>query len=154
MSQWGDSKTFVSAQGEITVCPLVSHADDISQPLRADDTIIDRLYPASPLFRRLWQPVAVAALNTGAEAGSARLYWRLLRETLGRGGGAGWLHHRQHHHHRPHPDASDGTDQQRQRKPHPCLTRVGDEGGRIFGWIGGCVHGAQLRRGGPPGQAP
>jgi hydroxysqualene dehydroxylase len=40
------------------------------------------------LFRRLWQPVAVAALNTSAEAGSARLLWRVLRETLGRGAGA------------------------------------------------------------------
>jgi squalene-associated FAD-dependent desaturase len=50
-----------------------------------DETIVDRLDPHAPLFRRLWQPVAVAALNTGAEAGSARLFWRILRETLGRG---------------------------------------------------------------------
>ncbi len=52
------------------------------------DTIAGRLDPASPLFRRLWQPVAVAALNTSAEAGSARLFGRILRETLGRGGAA------------------------------------------------------------------
>jgi len=32
--------------------------------------------------------VAVAALNTAAEAGSAQLFWRILRETLGRGADA------------------------------------------------------------------
>jgi squalene-associated FAD-dependent desaturase len=50
-----------------------------------DETIVDRLDPHAPLFHRLWQPVAVAALNTSAEVGSARLFWRILRETLGRG---------------------------------------------------------------------
>jgi squalene-associated FAD-dependent desaturase len=40
------------------------------------------------LFRRLWEPLAVAALNTCAEAASAGLFWRLLVETLGRGGAA------------------------------------------------------------------
>jgi hydroxysqualene dehydroxylase len=40
------------------------------------------------LFRRLWEPLAVAALNTGAEEASARLFWRILIETLGRGGAA------------------------------------------------------------------
>jgi squalene-associated FAD-dependent desaturase len=49
------------------------------------DTIADRLDSQALLFRRLWEPVAVAALNTSAEAGSARLFWRILRETLGGG---------------------------------------------------------------------
>jgi squalene-associated FAD-dependent desaturase len=40
------------------------------------------------LFRRLWEPLSVAALNTGAEQGSATLFWRILAETLGRGGAA------------------------------------------------------------------
>lgn len=40
------------------------------------------------LYRRLWQPVAVAALNTSGEAGSARLFWQVLSETLGRGAAA------------------------------------------------------------------
>jgi len=40
------------------------------------------------LYRRLWQPLAVAALNTSAEQGSAKLFWRVLLETLGRGGTA------------------------------------------------------------------
>lgn len=39
-----------------------------------------------PLFVRLWQPLAVAALNTSVEQASARLFWRTLAETLGRGG--------------------------------------------------------------------
>jgi squalene-associated FAD-dependent desaturase len=50
-----------------------------------DATIVDRLDPTALLYRRLWQPVAVAALNTQAEAGAARLLWPVLRETLGRG---------------------------------------------------------------------
>ena len=54
----------------------------------ADEAIADRLDPRGPLFRRLWEPVAVAALNTAAAAGSARLYWRILSETLGRGAAA------------------------------------------------------------------
>ena len=40
------------------------------------------------LFHRLWEPLAVAALNTAVEQASARLFWHLLAETLGRGGAA------------------------------------------------------------------
>jgi squalene-associated FAD-dependent desaturase len=40
------------------------------------------------LFSRLWEPLAVAALNTGAEDGSAALFGQVLAETLGRGGAA------------------------------------------------------------------
>jgi squalene-associated FAD-dependent desaturase len=54
----------------------------------ADETIADRLDPGGLLYRPLWQPVAVAALNTSAEAGSAILFWRILQETLGRGADA------------------------------------------------------------------
>jgi squalene-associated FAD-dependent desaturase len=41
-----------------------------------------------PLFAQLWGPLAVAALNTEIEEGSARLFWHVLAETLGRGGSA------------------------------------------------------------------
>jgi squalene-associated FAD-dependent desaturase len=51
-------------------------------------TVTDLLDRELPLFRRLWEPLAVAALNTGAEAASARLFWRVLAETLGRGAAA------------------------------------------------------------------
>jgi squalene-associated FAD-dependent desaturase len=51
-------------------------------------TIAAVLDPRQKLFRRLWEPFAVAALNTGAEQGSAALFWRMLAETLGRGGAA------------------------------------------------------------------
>ena len=54
----------------------------------ANATVAAVLDPKSLLFRRLWQPLAVAALNTGVEQGSARLFWRVLAETLGRGGAA------------------------------------------------------------------
>jgi len=57
---------------------------------RADPsaTVVEVLDREAPAFRRLWEPLAVAALNTGVERASARLFWRVLAETLGRGGGA------------------------------------------------------------------
>jgi hydroxysqualene dehydroxylase len=55
-------------------------------PLSA--TVAEVMDRQSLLFRRMWEPLAVAALNTGAEAASARLFWRILKETLGRGGAA------------------------------------------------------------------
>jgi squalene-associated FAD-dependent desaturase len=57
---------------------------------RADpsSTIAAVLDPRRRLFRRLWEPLAIAALNTGAEQGSAALFWRMLAETLGRGSAA------------------------------------------------------------------
>jgi squalene-associated FAD-dependent desaturase len=70
-----------------------SRAQDYLAALRlrgasADATVADSLDPDALLFRRLWQPVAVAALNTAAHDASARLLWTVLRETLGRGGEA------------------------------------------------------------------
>ena len=57
---------------------------------RADPaaTVADVLDRQRPLFRRLWEPLAVAALNTSVEGASARLFWRILADTLGRGGAA------------------------------------------------------------------
>ncbi len=55
---------------------------------RPEATVADCLDARGVLYRRLWQPVAVAALNTAAEAGSARLFWPVLSETLGRGAAA------------------------------------------------------------------
>ena len=55
---------------------------------RFDVTVAEVLDPASVLFRRLWEPVVVAALNTGVRDASARLFWRILAETLGRGAAA------------------------------------------------------------------
>jgi hydroxysqualene dehydroxylase len=52
------------------------------------ETVAGTMDPSRPLFRRLWQPLAVAALNTAADAASARLFWRILAETLGRGAAA------------------------------------------------------------------
>jgi squalene-associated FAD-dependent desaturase len=53
-----------------------------------DATVSAVLSPDTVLFRRLWAPVTVAALNTAAEDASARLLWRILAETLGRGAAA------------------------------------------------------------------
>ncbi|HUC64276.1 MAG TPA: hydroxysqualene dehydroxylase HpnE [Stellaceae bacterium] len=53
-----------------------------------DAVVTDRLDPRSLLFRRFWQPLAVAALNTEAEQGAASLLGRVLRESFGAGGAA------------------------------------------------------------------
>ncbi|HWE74018.1 MAG TPA: hydroxysqualene dehydroxylase HpnE [Stellaceae bacterium] len=50
--------------------------------------VTDRVNTRSKLYRRLWQPLAVAALNTEPEAGSAELFATIVRETLGEGGKA------------------------------------------------------------------
>jgi squalene-associated FAD-dependent desaturase len=55
---------------------------------RADDVVTGVLDRDTTIFRRLWQPLAVAALNTVAEEGSAQLLGRVLRESFGAGGEA------------------------------------------------------------------
>ncbi|HXA69865.1 MAG TPA: hydroxysqualene dehydroxylase HpnE [Stellaceae bacterium] len=54
---------------------------------RAEATV-SAMLTDDTLFRRLWQPLAVAALNTEAEAGQALLLSRVLGESFGRGGAA------------------------------------------------------------------
>jgi squalene-associated FAD-dependent desaturase len=51
-------------------------------------TVSAVLNPTRNLFGRLWEPLAVAALNTSVDQASATLFWDILRETLGRGGAA------------------------------------------------------------------
>ncbi|HZB91769.1 MAG TPA: hydroxysqualene dehydroxylase HpnE [Stellaceae bacterium] len=53
-----------------------------------DAVVTDRLDPDSSLFRRFWQPLAVAALNTEVEQAAAVLLLRALRESFGAGGAA------------------------------------------------------------------
>jgi len=70
-----------------------THARDYLEAMalrRADPAAVvgEVLDRQRQLFARLWQPLAVAALNTGVGQASARLFWRILIETLGRGGGA------------------------------------------------------------------
>ncbi len=54
----------------------------------ADDLVTDLLPTGTTIYRRLWQPLANAALNTEPENGSALLLARVLRETFGAGGNA------------------------------------------------------------------
>jgi hypothetical protein len=51
-------------------------------------TLVETLDRKEEVFRCLWEPLAVAALNTSADRASATLFWRILVETLGRGGAA------------------------------------------------------------------
>ena len=53
-----------------------------------DDTVAELLDSDTMLFRRLWEPLAVAALNTAAEQASAVLLSRIVGETIGRGAAA------------------------------------------------------------------
>lgn len=51
----------------------------------AGATVAGAVDPGSPLFRRFWEPLTVAALNTAPEEAAAALLWPVLRETFGRG---------------------------------------------------------------------
>ena len=51
----------------------------------AGATVADCLDTARPLYRRFWEPLAVAVLNAPADEGAAALLWPVLRETFGRG---------------------------------------------------------------------
>ncbi len=54
----------------------------------AADLVPQRLDTRSLLYRRLWEPFAVAALNTRPEEASAALLWRTIAESFGGGGQA------------------------------------------------------------------
>jgi squalene-associated FAD-dependent desaturase len=67
-----------------------SSAADYLSALRlawADEnaTVAECLGSDNPLFRRFWEPLAVAVLNTAADEGAASLLWPVVRETFGRG---------------------------------------------------------------------
>jgi len=67
-----------------------SKAGDYLQALRLaraapTATVADCFDTERPLYRRLWEPLAVAVLNTDASEGAARLLWPVVRETLLKG---------------------------------------------------------------------
>jgi len=73
-----------------TLPPGIGAAGLIADVLRlatagAADDIGARLDVNGIRFRRLWGPLAVAALNTEAKTASARGFWAVVRETLLRG---------------------------------------------------------------------
>ena len=51
----------------------------------ADRTVTDCVGDRGVLFEKLWEPLAVAALNSPVRAGAACLLWPVLRETFGKG---------------------------------------------------------------------
>jgi squalene-associated FAD-dependent desaturase len=55
---------------------------------RPEDTVTGLLGGNAVLFRRFWEPLAVAALNTEAATGAAHLLWPVMKETFGKGAGA------------------------------------------------------------------
>ncbi|MDX1575950.1 MAG: NAD(P)-binding protein, partial [Kiloniellales bacterium] len=46
------------------------------------DTVADCLDRNGPLWSRFWEPLTVATLNTAPEEASARLLWRIVRESF------------------------------------------------------------------------
>ncbi|MDZ7627921.1 MAG: hydroxysqualene dehydroxylase HpnE [Parvularculaceae bacterium] len=55
---------------------------------RADQTVADLVDKSDPLYRRFWEPLTLAVLNTTPDIGQARLLWAVIRETFALGGGA------------------------------------------------------------------
>jgi len=53
-----------------------------------EDATVGAVLRGDPLYRRLWDPLAVAITNTPAADASARLLWRTMQETLMAGGAA------------------------------------------------------------------
>jgi squalene-associated FAD-dependent desaturase len=51
-----------------------------------ETTVAECLAGRATLYERFWEPLAVAALNTAAREGAARLLWPVVVETFGRGG--------------------------------------------------------------------
>jgi len=70
-----------SAAREYLAALTLRHADPGA-------TVAERLNREGLLFRRLWEPLCVAALNTAPAVASARLFGHILAETLGSGGAA------------------------------------------------------------------
>ena len=63
-----------------------SYFSALKFPLAGPDrTVADCVAGSGVLFEKFWEPLAVAALNTPAESGAARLLWPVLRETFARG---------------------------------------------------------------------
>ncbi len=60
---------------------------DVMRLARAGETatVRDCVDPLSPLYRRLWQPMTQAALNTNPAEASARLLWRVIADTFLKG---------------------------------------------------------------------
>ena len=53
-----------------------------------DASVADLFGRQTPTYRRFWEPLAVAVLNTAAAEGAARLLWPVMTETIGRGAAA------------------------------------------------------------------
>ena len=54
----------------------------------ADATVADVFDAGTTFFKRFWEPLMVAVLNTEVEAASARLMWPVIALTFGRGAAA------------------------------------------------------------------
>lgn len=53
-----------------------------------DQTVVDIVDEKSILYKRFWEPLTLAVLNTTPQIGQAKLLWRVIRETFLLGGQA------------------------------------------------------------------
>ncbi len=80
--QWG----LLSAQRRIPGTTVLDYLGGIKFLLAgASKTVAECFDTARPMYRRFWEPLAVAALNTRGDEGAARLLWPVLRDTFGKG---------------------------------------------------------------------
>lgn len=52
---------------------------------RAETTVAEAIRRRGPIWRRFWEPITLAVLNTTPERGSARLLWSVFLETFAKG---------------------------------------------------------------------
>lgn len=53
---------------------------------RPEKTVAESVDTTSILYKRFWEPLTLAVLNTTPESGQAKLLWSVIRETFARGG--------------------------------------------------------------------
>ncbi len=75
-----------SAQRGVPGARLADYAKLLRLRFASAEDTVGGLLPHNALYERLIEPLAVSGLNTPAAAGSARLFWAIVAETLARGG--------------------------------------------------------------------
>ena len=65
---------------------LIDYAGLLRLRFAGPEDTVGGLLPHNALYQRLIEPLAVSGLNTPASAGSAKLFWAIIAESLARGG--------------------------------------------------------------------
>jgi hypothetical protein len=65
---------------------ILQYLDSFKLAFARTNATVAEVLRQDELYRILWEPLAVSALNTPADEASARGFWRVLAKTLARGG--------------------------------------------------------------------